>query len=129
MNNAPLRGEGEYSAACGGTVYSEALRFLEKRISRRLSFMLWCGLHGVLSIRLMNYSAFSKLLSNRPFITLPETLAHRKVLIVDDNRFQREYLSEIFRKAGLHHVLTANDGVEALEIISPSGRILLSLIL
>lgn len=50
-------------------------------------------------------------------LRLPETLVSKKVLIVDDSRLQRKYLSEVFLRAGLEQVLTAEDGAEALEIM------------
>ncbi|MFO1241735.1 MAG: fused response regulator/phosphatase [Rickettsiales bacterium] len=48
---------------------------------------------------------------------LPGNLRNKKILIVDDSRVQRAFLSEVFSRVGIRSVITAENGADAIEIL------------
>jgi adenylate cyclase len=61
---------------------------------------------------------------------LPTSQERGEILVVDDNRYNRDYMSELFVQQG-HRVVTAADGEEALRLIAeqPFDLILLDVLM
>jgi DNA-binding response OmpR family regulator len=61
---------------------------------------------------------------------LPASQEHGDILVVDDNRYNREYMSDLLVQQG-HRVVTADDGAEALRLIAhqPFDLILLDVLM
>ena len=90
------------------------------------------GKGSVFTLRIPHVKAFSEQESEAYFsehqaakvtVHLDESMMEKRILIVDDQKLNLRILQTMLSRLGIHKVLTAGNGREALEVLRESGNV------
>ena len=90
------------------------------------------GKGSTFTLRIPNVEVFSEKESEAYFtdrnasktrMQLDESIKDKDILIVDDQKLNQRVLQTMLCRLGIHHVLTAENGKEALEIMNNCGNV------
>ena len=90
------------------------------------------GKGSTFTLRIPNVEVFSEKESeayrmdrnaSKARIQLDESIKDKDILIVDDQKLNQRVLQTMLCRLGIHHVLTAENGKEALEIMNNCGNV------